>query len=159
MIRAKRRARLATMAAALAGVGVIAALLVLHGREMGLWRIRLAGDRVIVPAPGSRPGETVGIEPGDIVVEDILRFIADSTGRAIIVEAGMRECLRSTITMATRMDDVTAAIAMRILEANRFAFVDRGFPGGFWELSPGRPGCGLTDDPQEGGPRAVLDAQ
>ena len=112
------------MTAALAGAGVIAALGVVHG-DVELWRIRLAGGVVILPAAGSRPGALVDIHAGDIDVGDIVRFIADSTGRAIIVEADLRQCLRSTITMATRMDDVTAAIAMQILEANRFAFAER----------------------------------
>lgn len=149
-----RRARRVTMAAALAGAGVLAALGVLYAdavrEELERFRIRLAGGIVILPAPGSRAGEVVDIDAGDIKVVDLLRFIADSTSRAIIVDAVQRKCLGNTITLATRMNDVSAAVGMMILEANRFGFAERTFRRGSHVLTSREPICAL-DEPTEGG--------
>jgi hypothetical protein len=151
----KPRARRVTIAAAVLGAGVVVVLVVAHWSTVRqhceeCW-LRLTGNVVILPNPGSRIGETVDINAGDIEVAEILRFITNATGRAIIATTPIRECLSNTITVASRMNDVSAEVGLAILRANRFEVMYSRLLRGAYALTPGRPLC-VGDEPVEGGP-------
>jgi hypothetical protein len=154
----KPRARRVTITAATLGVGVTVALVVTRWGAVRdqceeRW-LRLTGNVVILPNPGVRIGEAVDIDAGDIEVARVLRFIANSTGRAIIVTAPLRECLSNTITVASRMNDVSSEVGLAILRANRFEVRYSRLLRGAYALTPGRPLC-EGDEPVEGGLRLV----
>jgi hypothetical protein len=85
-------------------------------RSIARW---LSGETWFDPAPGLA-GRTVGVEPGDIAVREFLRFLADFTGRPVVLDAGLAHALDNTILIVQAMDQVDGDMTLRILEASGF---------------------------------------
>jgi hypothetical protein len=146
----RKRAPRVVAALAVVVAGLAAFLVALEkealAEQIAIWRVRLTGGVVILPAPGPKKGSW-DVEAGAIPVMAILSAIADSAGRPVIVSAAERKLLENEITIAAGMEDMDTKILIQILRANGME-VSRG--ESVDSLYCLKPCVGLRDEPSEG---------
>ena len=98
-----------------------------------LWRVRLEGGAVLWPECGSLRDGVVHIEDGEIPTVGFLQFIADSSGRPIVVDARYRGCLESTIVISGEIERADSRFVLAILRTSGLE-LSRSQPGDMWFL-------------------------
>jgi hypothetical protein len=144
----RRAPKLIVVTVIVFGIGTLVAMCVFQGSTVRDYVERLLlwvrGGVLIMPTPGSyRKGENVDIDAGNIEVVDLLRFIAGSTGKPIIVYAPQRQCLNEKITVSARMNDVSASAALMILTGSGFEAKEARLYGGAYVLALRQARCAL----------------
>jgi type II secretion system protein D len=121
------------------------------GAPGGQGQVPGEGERTTILPRAAEFQKLVNIEAGDIEVLDFIRFLADYTGLPVIVDSSNQQALRQTITIATRMEDVTGDIVAAILQANRFLVSRRVLPSGqeILSIEPSQAAVPAPDEPQE----------
>jgi hypothetical protein len=85
------------------------------------------GTSPLLPRSEEYRGELVDISCGEIEALEFLQFLADYSGRPVVLDSTVGQSVRRKIIVAAPMRDVTAEVVEAILEANRFLVTPKRF--------------------------------